>query len=142
MSLEDVRGGVFLKTDGQVDPTALTLALAAGAKSRGAQVLSNTRVTGIKVTNNEVKEVVTDKGIIKTDVVINAAGLWGNDIANMVGITLPIIPMAHLYLITRPVKISRSLCPQSATLITWSISAARLAAWSPAAMSDNLSPGA
>ena len=57
MSLEDVRGGVFLKTDGQVDPTALTLALAAGAKSRGAQILSNTRVTGIKVSNNEVKEI-------------------------------------------------------------------------------------
>ncbi len=104
MSLEDVRGGVLLKTDGQVDPTALTLALAAGAKARGAQILSNTRVTGIKVSNNEVKEVVTDKGVIKTDVVINAAGLWGNDIANMVGITLPIIPMAHLYLITKPVK--------------------------------------
>ncbi len=104
MSLEDVRGGVLLKTDGQVDPTALTLALAAGAKARGAQILSNTRVTGIKVTNNEVKEILTDKGVIKTDVVINAAGLWGNDIASMVGITLPIIPMAHLYLITKPVK--------------------------------------
>ncbi len=104
MSLEDVRGGVFLKTDGQVDPTALTLALAAGARSRGAQILANTRVTGIKVSNNEVKEVTTDKGVIRTDVVINASGLWGNDIAGMVGITLPIIPMAHLYLITKPVK--------------------------------------
>ena len=104
MSLEDVRGGVFLKTDGQIDPTALTLALAAGAKSRGAQFLTNTRVTALTVSNNEVREVVTDKGVIKTGVVINSAGLWGNDIAKMVGITLPIIPMAHLYLISKPVK--------------------------------------
>lgn len=104
MSLENVKGGVFLSTDGQIDPTGLTSALAAGAKSRGAKILMNTRVTGITVRNNEVKEVATDQGVIKTEVVINAAGLWGDDIAKMVGITLPIIPMAHLYLITKPVK--------------------------------------
>jgi 4-methylaminobutanoate oxidase (formaldehyde-forming) len=104
MSLEDVKGGVYLPTDGQIDPTGLTNALAAGAKSRGAVFMFNTRVTGITVSNNEVREVVTDKGVVRTDVVINAAGLWGNDIANMVGLTLPIIPMAHLYLITKPVK--------------------------------------
>ncbi len=104
MSLENVEGGVYLPTDGQIDPTGLTNALAAGAKSRGAVILSDTRVTGITVSNNQVTEVVTDKGAIKTDVVINASGLWGNDIANMVGVTLPIIPMAHLYLITKPIK--------------------------------------
>jgi len=104
MSLDDIKGGVYLPTDGQIDPTGLTNALAAGAKSRGATFMFNTRVTGITVSGNEVKEVVTDKGVIKTEVVINAAGLWGNDIASMVGITLPIIPMAHLYLITKPVK--------------------------------------
>src|SRR5258706_8131252 len=104
MSLDDVKGGVYLPTDGQIDPTGLTNALAAGAKSRGAKFMMNTRVTEITVSNNEVKEVVTDKGVIKADVVIDAAGLWGNDIANMVGITLPLIPMAHLYLITKPIK--------------------------------------
>ena len=104
MDLKDVKVGVYLPTDGQIDPTGLTNALAAGAKSRGAAILSDTRVTGITISNNQVTEVVTDKGAIKTDVVINASGLWGNDIANMVGITLPIIPMAHLYLITKPIK--------------------------------------
>jgi 4-methylaminobutanoate oxidase (formaldehyde-forming) len=104
MSLEDVRGGVYLPTDGQIDPTGLTNALAAGAKSRGATFLTNTRVTGITVSENRVQGVVTDKGEIRSEVVINAAGLWGNTIANMVGLSLPIIPMAHLYLITKPVK--------------------------------------
>lgn len=104
MSLEDVKGGVYLPTDGQIDPTGLTNALAAAAKSRGAKFLANTRVTRIIISNNEVKEVATDRGTIKTDVIINAAGLWGSEIANMVGITLPIIPMAHLYLVTKPVK--------------------------------------
>ncbi len=103
MSLDDVKGGVYLPTDGYIDPTGLTNALAAGAKSRGAKFLTNTRVLSITVQNNQVTEVITDQGAIKTDVVINAAGLWGNDIARMVGLTLPIIPMAHLYLITKPI---------------------------------------
>ncbi len=103
MSLDGVKGGVYLPTDGYMDPTGLTNALAAAAKSRGAKFLTDTRVTVINVKNNQVVEVVTDKGTIKTEVVVNAAGLWGDDIARMVGLTLPIIPMAHLYLITKPI---------------------------------------
>lgn len=103
MSLDSVQGGVYLPTDGYIDPTGLTNALMAGARSRGATFLTDTRVTGITITNNQITEVITDKGAIKTDVVVNAAGLWGNDIARMVGLILPIIPMAHLYLITRPI---------------------------------------
>ena len=111
MSLENVKGGVFLSTDWQIDPTGLTNALAAGAKRRGAKFMMNTRVIGITVSENQVQGVATDKGVVRTEVVINAAGLWGNDIASMVGITLPIIPMAHLYLITKPVKNQPSSMP-------------------------------
>jgi len=103
MSLDEVRGGVYLSTDGYIDPTGLTNALAAGAKSRGAVFYTDTRVTAINTVNNQVTEIVTDKGTIKTEIVIDAAGLWGNDIAQMVGVNLPIIPMAHLYLITKPI---------------------------------------
>ncbi len=103
MSLDGVQGGVYLPTDGYIDPTGLTNALMAGAKSRGAKFYTGARVTGITVKNNQVAEVVTDKGTIRTDVVVNAAGLWGDNIARMVGLILPIIPMAHLYLITRPI---------------------------------------
>jgi 4-methylaminobutanoate oxidase (formaldehyde-forming) len=103
MSDDGVKGGVYLPTDGYLDPTGLTNALAAGAKSRGAKFLTNTRVVSISVKNNQVAEVVTDAGTIRTEVVVNAAGLWGDDIARMVGLSLPIIPMAHLYLITKPI---------------------------------------
>ncbi len=103
MSLDGVKGGVFLKTDGNIDPTGLTNALVAGAKSRGAKFLTGARVTGITVVNNQVTEVVTDKGTIKTDVVVDAAGMWGKEVARMVGVGLPVIPMAHLYLITKPI---------------------------------------
>ncbi len=103
MSLDGVQGGVYLPTDGYIDPTGLTNALMAGARSRGATFLTGARVESITVDNNQVTEVVTDKGTIKTEVVVNAAGMWGKEIALMAGINLPIIPMAHLYLITRPI---------------------------------------
>ncbi len=103
MNAEGVLGAVYTPTDGSIDPTGLTNALAAGAKNRGAKIFTDTTVTGITLKNGQVVEVITDQGTIKTEVVVNAAGQWGGEIGRMVGITLPIIPFAHLYLITKPV---------------------------------------
>jgi 4-methylaminobutanoate oxidase (formaldehyde-forming) len=104
MNDKGVLGAVLTPTDGSIDPTGLTMALAAGAKSRGAKVFLDTEVTGITTKNGQVDEVITNQGRIKTEVVVNCAGQWGGVIANMVGITLPIVPFAHLYLITKPVE--------------------------------------
>lgn len=103
MNPQGVLGAVFTPTDGYIDPTGLTMALAAGAKSRGAKVFLHTNVTGINVKDGRVTEVITNKGNIKTEVVVNAAGEWGAEIGKMVGVNLPVIPMAHLYAITKPV---------------------------------------
>jgi glycine cleavage system T protein len=103
MTLEDVEGAVYLPTDGQIDPTGLTMALAAGAKARGARFLTHTRVQSIGLKASRIHEVVTDQGIIQTEIVVNAAGQWAGEIGRMVGLTFPIISMAHLYLITRPI---------------------------------------
>ncbi len=104
MTLEDVRGAVYLPSDGYLDPTGLTMSLVAGAKARGARFLTNTRVTGIGLDDGCVQDVITDQGAIRTEVVVNAAGQWAGDIGRMVGVDLPIIPMAHLYLITKPME--------------------------------------
>ena len=104
MNPEGVLGAVLTPTDGSIDPSMLTTALAAGAKARGARIFADTNVTAIKTKNGQVEEVVTSRGTIKCEVVVNAAGQWGNDIARMVGLRLPIIPFAHLYLITKPVE--------------------------------------
>jgi glycine cleavage system T protein len=103
MTLDDVRGAVYLPTDGFIDPTGLTMALAAGARSGGARFFTQTRVQSISLHNGGVHAVVTDQGTIETEVVVNAAGLWAGEIGQMAGLNLPIIPMAHLYLITRPI---------------------------------------
>ena len=104
MDPEGVLGAVYTPTDGSIDPTGLTKALAAGAKSRGARFFEHTVVTGITVKDGRVSEVITNQGAIRTEVVVNAAGQWGRDIGKMVGLNLPVIPMAHLYLITKPVE--------------------------------------
>ncbi len=105
LNSDGVLGAVYLPTDGMVDPSGLTLALATGTKQRGARILTNTRVMRIEQNDKRaVHAVVTDQGTIQTEIVVNAAGQWAGEIAAMLGLYLPVIPMAHLYLITRPIK--------------------------------------
>ena len=100
---EGVLGAVFLPTDGWLDPSNLAFALAAGAKARGTRILTEHRVTGISVEGGRVRGVVTDRGEIRTDVVVNAGGMFAPEIGRLAGVTVPIIPMAHQYLLTKPI---------------------------------------
>ncbi|MBL8078271.1 MAG: FAD-dependent oxidoreductase [Anaerolineales bacterium] len=104
MSLDGVLGAAYTPNDGSIDPTGLTNALAIGARNRGAKIFTNTTVERINLTNGRVSEVVTDKGTIKTEIVVNASGMWGREIGKMVGLSLPVIPMAHLYIMTKPME--------------------------------------
>jgi 4-methylaminobutanoate oxidase (formaldehyde-forming) len=103
MDIKGVVGAAYTPNDGSIDPTGLTNALAAGAKSRGARILTNTNVERINLKHGRVSEVVTDRGAIKTEVVVNAAGMWGREVGKLVGLNLPVIPMAHLYIMTKPI---------------------------------------
>jgi 4-methylaminobutanoate oxidase (formaldehyde-forming) len=104
MSLDGVLGAAYTPTDGVIDPTGLTNALAAGAKNRGAKFFLETDVEAIKLKDGRVNEVVTNRGTIQTEIVVNAAGQWGGEVGRMVGLTLPVVPMAHLYIITKPIQ--------------------------------------
>ena len=104
ISDRDLVGAVYMPTDGRVDPSSVTQALAKGARRRGATFSTDTLVTGITAKNGRVEAVATDRGTIKTPVVVNAAGMWADQIGRMVGVTLPIITMQHQYLITEPVE--------------------------------------
>jgi 4-methylaminobutanoate oxidase (formaldehyde-forming) len=102
LSTEGVLGAAYLPSDGYIDPSQLTFALAAGARSRGAEIETNTRVTGVRVERGRVAGVVTDRGEIETEVVVNAGGIYAREIGALAGVDVPVIPMAHEYLITRP----------------------------------------
>jgi glycine cleavage system aminomethyltransferase T/glycine/D-amino acid oxidase-like deaminating enzyme len=102
MSTEGVLGAAYLPTDGYIDPSQLTFALAEGARRGGAEIYTNTRVTGIGLERGRVTGVETDKGSIETEVVVNAGGMFAGEIGRLAGVNVPIVPMAHEYLVTRP----------------------------------------
>ena len=102
MTTEGVLGAAYLPTDGYVDPSQLTFALAEGARRGGAEIATSTRVTAIPVERGRVTGVVTDKGEIEADVVVNAGGMFAAELGRLAGVTVPVVPMAHEYLVTRP----------------------------------------
>jgi 4-methylaminobutanoate oxidase (formaldehyde-forming) len=102
MTADGVLGAAFLPTDGYIDPSQLTFALIEGAKRGGAEVCTNTRVTGIHVDRGRVRGVATDQGDIAADVVVNAGGIFAREIGAMAGVNVPVVPVAHEYLITKP----------------------------------------
>jgi len=102
MSTDGVLGAAFLPTDGYIDPSQLTFALVEGARRRGAEICEDTRVTGIEVREARVKRVITDRGDIETELVVDAGGMFAPEIGRMVGVNVPLIAMAHEYLITKP----------------------------------------
>ena len=104
ISLDGVVGAAYTPNDGVIDPTGLTNALAAGAKQRGARIFTETNVVSIELKDGRVHKVVTDKGSLQTEIVVNAAGQWGGEVGRMVGLNLPVVPMAHLYAITKPIE--------------------------------------
>jgi 4-methylaminobutanoate oxidase (formaldehyde-forming) len=102
MSTDGVLGAAYLPTDGYIDPSQLTFALAEGARRGGAEVATHTRVTAIGVERGRVTGVETDKGSVEADVVVNAGGMFAGEIGRLAGVNVPVIPMAHEYLITKP----------------------------------------
>jgi glycine cleavage system aminomethyltransferase T/glycine/D-amino acid oxidase-like deaminating enzyme len=102
MTTDGVLGAAYLPTDGYIDPSQLTFALAEGARRGGAEIHQQTRVTAIPVERGRVTGVVTDKGEIEADVVVNAGGMFAKEIGALAGVNVPIVPMAHEYLILKP----------------------------------------
>jgi glycine cleavage system T protein len=109
MSTDGVLGAALLPSDGYVDPSQLTLALARGARQRGATILTNTRVTGVRVESNRVHAVETDQGTIECEYVVNAGGIYAHEIGQLAGVHVPLVAMAHQYAITKPTGLSRDM---------------------------------
>ena len=102
MTTDGVLGAALLPTDGYIDPSQLTFALAEGARGRGAEIATSTRVTGFSVERGRVTGIETDRGFVETEIVVNAGGMYAQEIGALAGVNVPIVPMAHEYLITKP----------------------------------------
>ncbi len=97
---DGVIAAAYLPTDGHVDPSAVTFALAAGARQRGATILRHTLVTGIERRRGGDWLVRTTAGDIEAEIVVDAAGQWARQIGEFVGVRLPIVSIQHQYIVT------------------------------------------
>lgn len=95
-----IRCIMFEPQGGNVDPSGVTMAYAAGARERGAQIHRFTPVTATVQQPDGTWIVETPRGSIRTEWVVNAAGLWAREVAAMAGIDLPLIPTEHQYFVT------------------------------------------
>jgi 4-methylaminobutanoate oxidase (formaldehyde-forming) len=104
MSGEGVRCASYLPSDGYLDPSLLTAALAEGARESGCEIFTHTRVGAIEVRGGRARGVSTQWGAIEAEVVVNAAGMFAAEIGRLAGVRVPVVPFAHEYLVTRPFR--------------------------------------
>lgn len=103
MDISDCLGAAFLPTDGQVNPSDLTQAFAKGARAMGVQIIEECPVTGFSIQQNEIRSVKTDKGSIRSDIVVNCAGQWAKEVGRFAHVDIPMTSVQHQYLITEPI---------------------------------------
>ncbi|MEM6589630.1 MAG: FAD-dependent oxidoreductase [Pseudomonadota bacterium] len=99
MSTHGILGGMWADREGYIDTTGTVQAYAGAAKKHGAQVIEHNRVLEL-IQTKDGWDVVTEKGTIHTEHVVNAAGLWAKQVGRMAGLELPVSPLNHHYLIT------------------------------------------
>ena len=100
----DVIAGFFTPEDGRANPVDFTMALAKGARMAGAKIFENTEVIGINKKNGRVTGVVTKKGEIAAEFVVNCAGMWGRELGKLAGVNVPLQAAEHYYLLTEPIE--------------------------------------
>ncbi|MEC3860845.1 FAD-dependent oxidoreductase [Mesobacterium sp. TK19101] len=108
LNIDGVTGGVWLPTDGQADPGNIALALAKGARMRGAVIAEYTAVTGVTRAGDRITSVSYEgpegPGTITCETVVNCAGMWGHQVGRMLGINVPLQACEHFYIVSEPIK--------------------------------------
>ncbi|TRD00675.1 FAD-dependent oxidoreductase [Mesorhizobium sp. WSM4303] len=107
LNVADVVGAVHLPLDGQCDPANIAMALAKGARQRGATIVENVKVTKVHTRAGRVTGVSwaqgEDQGTIEADIVVNCAGMWARELGAQNGVTIPLHACEHFYLVTEPI---------------------------------------
>jgi 4-methylaminobutanoate oxidase (formaldehyde-forming) len=107
LNISDVVGAVHLPLDGQCDPANIAMALAKGARQRGAKIAENVKVTAVRAKDGRVTGVSwqqgAEQGTIESDIVINCAGMWARELGAMSGVNIPLHACEHFYLVTEAI---------------------------------------
>jgi 4-methylaminobutanoate oxidase (formaldehyde-forming) len=107
LNIDGVTGGVYLPKDGQGDPANIALALAKGARMKGAVVAERTKVTKINKAGRRVQsvdwEASGESGTMTCDMIVNCAGMWGHEVGRMAGVNVPLHACEHFYIVTEAI---------------------------------------
>ncbi|MCB1740164.1 MAG: FAD-dependent oxidoreductase [Gammaproteobacteria bacterium] len=111
---DDVVGGVWLPRDGQADPGNIALALAKGARQRGAAIHEGVRVDAVhtcpgadgkpRVSGVGYRDQAGEPGRIEAEYVVNCAGMWGREVGRMAGVDVPLQACEHFYVVTEAIS--------------------------------------
>ncbi|MFC3894508.1 FAD-dependent oxidoreductase [Lentzea rhizosphaerae] len=103
---EQILGGFLIPSDGLAKPVAAAEVQAARAVARGARFAFGQKVVAVETSGDEVTGVRTETDVFPADIVVSCAGMWGPVLGEMVGLTVPLVPMAHQYVFTGSVGAS------------------------------------
>ena len=103
MTTDGVLAGGYTTSDGHADPSGLCNALAIGARAMGATIMRKNRVTALSLRPGGEWDVTTEQGVIRAQIVVNAAGCYARQVAQMAGIDIPVTNMEHHYVVTDPI---------------------------------------
>jgi 4-methylaminobutanoate oxidase (formaldehyde-forming) len=101
---DDILAGFYVKEDGRVDPIGATMAMAKGARLRGAQIVERVPVTGVTQARGVVTGVETPFGNISAETVVLCGGMWSRQLGQKIGVTIPLQSTEHYYLITKRMR--------------------------------------
>ncbi len=103
MDVTGVIGGLWADREGYIDTNGVVHAYARAARMRGAEVIEHNKVEALSQRPDGSWDVVTEKGKVHAEHVVNAGGLWAKQVGRMVGLDLPVSPLEHHYLVTETI---------------------------------------
>ncbi len=110
VNTEEVLGGILMPGDGAADPSGVTHMLAKAARLEGAKIFENSPVEEILTKNGKISAVKVNGQEIECEYIVLASGMWSRQIGEKAGVSIPLYPAEHFYVITEPIKnLSRTL---------------------------------
>ena len=104
INTEEILGGIFMPGDGAADPSGVTYMLAKAAKREGAQIFEQSPVDEILTKNGKIAGVKVDGKKIECEYIVLASGMWSRQIGEKAGVSIPLYPAEHFYIITEPIE--------------------------------------
>ena len=104
LRIDDLVGALHIPRDGQTSPVDTTLALAKGAKARGARIIEGVSVERLLVENGTIVGAETEQGTIEAETVVLASGIWTRQLASAIGVNVPLQACEHFYIVTEPIE--------------------------------------